>query len=135
MMPDLVFYDGHCGLCHRTVRYALRHDPDGSRFRYAPIGGATFGSTLGHLPAGLLPDSVVVRTAAGDVLARSAAMLHLGRRLGGGWTLVTALAGFLPRRLLDALYDAVARVRHRIFRRPTGTCPTIPPEWRGRFLP
>ena len=39
-MPDLLFYDGTCGLCHRAVTFALARDPDGSRFRFAALQGA-----------------------------------------------------------------------------------------------
>ena len=42
MSPELVFYDGDCGLCHRTVRFLLARDPEGSLFLFAPLFGETF---------------------------------------------------------------------------------------------
>lgn len=131
--PDLLFYDGGCGLCHRTVRFVIRHDRDGSRFRFAPIDGRTFQATFGHPPAGSLPDSVIVRTVQGETLVRSAAILHVGRRLGGRWRALARLVDWLPGRLLDAVYDGVARVRYRIFARPADACPVVPGRLRGRF--
>ena len=43
---DIVFYDGGCALCHHSVRFLVARDRDGSRFRFAPIGGACFRSEL-----------------------------------------------------------------------------------------
>jgi predicted DCC family thiol-disulfide oxidoreductase YuxK len=34
----------------------------------------------------------------------------------------------------DAIYDRIARRRHRLFAAPTEACPLIPPALRSRFL-
>jgi len=134
MTPDLLFYDGGCGLCHRTVVFVLRHDPDGHAFRFAPLGGETFEQSV---PAGQregLPDSIVVCTATGRTLVRSEAVIHIGERLGGGWRFLSRLARLVPRMLRDAAYDGIARIRFRLFARPAGVCPAVPPGLRSRFL-
>lgn len=133
--PDLLFYDGGCGLCHRSVKFVLARDLEGSRFRYAPLGGPTFATTFPPEVARELPDSIVIRTADGRTLVRSAAAIHIGERLGGGWGVLARLGILFPRWLLDAGYDAIARVRLRLFAKPEGSCPMLPPELRGRFLP
>jgi predicted DCC family thiol-disulfide oxidoreductase YuxK len=130
---DLVFYDGDCGFCHRSVRFLLARDPDGSRFRYAPLQGETVGRLLGAAERASLPDSLVVRTAAGELLVRSRALLHVLRRLGGAWALLAGLLWLVPRPLRDATYDAFARVRYRLFVRPTEACPVLSPSLRARF--
>ena len=132
--PDLMFYDGACGLCHRLVRFVLNRDPTG-RFRYAPLGGATFDRLMPSGARDALPDSVVVRTADGRILVRSAAIIQIGKRLGGPWRTLVEAVGLLPHWLLDAGYDAIARIRSRLFARPEGACPLVPPELRGRFFP
>lgn len=132
---DLLFYDGDCGLCHRAVQFAARHDPEGSRFQYAPLGGATFASTLSESARLGLPDSVVIRTSDGRILTRSDAVLHLAERAGGIWKSLGGIAILLPRWLLDAAYDGVARVRKHIFSKPKDACPLLPAELQGRFLP
>lgn len=134
-MPDLLFYDGACGLCHRTVRFVLARDREGTRFRFAPLQGDTFQATFPPADRDRFPDSLVLKTADGRVLTRSAAVLHIGERLGGTWLGLARGFGLLPRWLLDAGYDGVARVRKRLFARPAETCPLLPPELRGRFLP
>lgn len=133
MTQDLMFYDGTCGLCHRAVLFALRRDPEGVRFRFAPIGGTTWRETIeGKFPR--LPDSIVLRTADGRILVRSDAVLWIGERLGGGWRSLARIVGLLPRWLLDAGYDGVARIRKKLFAPPPGACPILPADLRSRFL-
>ena len=133
--PDLLFYDGGCGLCHRTVLFTLRHDREGTRFRYAPLGGDSFATAFTAEQQRELPDSIVIRTADGRTLLRAAAALHIGEQLGGFWRVVARMTGLLPRWLLDWGYDRVARVRKQLFAVPKEACPMLPPELRGRFLP
>jgi predicted DCC family thiol-disulfide oxidoreductase YuxK len=131
---DIIFYDGSCGLCHGTVKFAVRRDRLGL-FRFAPLGGETFLDRVPPARRSGLPDSIVVLTESGGLLTRSAGVLHILRRLGGIWNVLAAGAGVAPRGLRDAVYDFVARIRYRVFRRPQGVCPLLPPDFRGRFLP
>lgn len=130
---DLVFFDGDCGLCHRSVRWIVAHD-DAGRFRYAPLGGETFRELVPPDARAALPDSLVVRSPEGELLVRSDATRRILRRLGGGWAFLARLLGLLPRFLRDAAYDGVARVRSRLFARPSRSCPVASPELRARFL-
>jgi predicted DCC family thiol-disulfide oxidoreductase YuxK len=132
---EYLFYDGHCGLCHRAVKFVLRHDRSGELFRYAPLQGSTF---LARVEAGRragLPDSVVVLTREGELLVRSDAFLHILRRLGGGWRVLAAVLSVVPRGLRDFVYDFVARIRYRVFGRRDDLCPVVPAELRARFDP
>jgi predicted DCC family thiol-disulfide oxidoreductase YuxK len=110
-------------------------DPTGLRFRFAPLGGPTFLAGVGEADRMRLPDSLVVRTEEGRLLTRSAAVVHLLKRLGGLWRVIGTLGGWLPRSLLDWTYDAIARIRHRLFARPDDACPVVPKELRVRFDP
>jgi predicted DCC family thiol-disulfide oxidoreductase YuxK len=82
-----------------------------------------------------LPDSLVVRTAGGALLTRSTGALHALRRLGGGWRALAVFLGIVPRPIRDAAYDFIARVRFRLFAKPSAACPFVPPPLRARFLP
>jgi predicted DCC family thiol-disulfide oxidoreductase YuxK len=130
---DVVFFDGTCGLCHRGVRFFLAEDRAGSSFVFAPIGGARFSATLPDRTG--LPDSAIVRTAAGETLVRSSGMLHLMKRLGGIWRLVAVVGSIVPRLVRDAAYDLVASVRYRVFGRAKEACPLLPPDLGSRFVP
>ncbi|HKV05191.1 MAG TPA: DCC1-like thiol-disulfide oxidoreductase family protein [Candidatus Acidoferrales bacterium] len=132
---ELLFYDGHCALCHRAVRFVLKHDRTGKAFRFAPLQGATF--TL-QVPPGQranLPDSVVVLTRGGKLLVRSNAFLHIFRRLGGGWKILAGVLAVIPRPLRDAVYNFIARIRYRVFGTREEMCPIVPPDLRARFDP
>jgi predicted DCC family thiol-disulfide oxidoreductase YuxK len=130
---DTLFYDGNCGLCHGAVRFALAEDPDGTALRFAPLDSDAFREKVPADVRASLPDSLVVATADGRILTRAAGVLHLGRRLGGMWRALATIAGVVPTRLLDAAYDVVARLRHRLFAKPKDACPLLPPHLRARF--
>jgi predicted DCC family thiol-disulfide oxidoreductase YuxK len=131
---ERLFYDGHCGLCHHAVQFLLAEDHDGSRFRYAPLDSGVFRNTIPEVTRQALPDSVVVWIPEpGTALTRSAAALHAMRRLGGYWRALAAVASLIPGSVLDTAYDAIARVRKRIFASPQEACPLIPRELRSRF--
>jgi predicted DCC family thiol-disulfide oxidoreductase YuxK len=132
--PELLFYDGGCGFCHRSVRFVAAADRLG-RFRFAPLGGETFRRLVPAERVPDLPDSIVLRRADGALLVGSEATLHVLRRLGGGWRPVAALLALVPRPLRDAGYDFVARHRARWFARPPAACPLVPPHLRTRFAP
>lgn len=132
---DIVFYDGECSLCHGFVRFLLARDAAGTRFRYTPLQGVTAKGLLTPAQRERLPDSVVVLTPEGRVLVRSRAAQRALERLGGAWTVPLAISRLVPRAVMDACYDAIARVRKRIFKKPPDACPVVRPEWRSRFLP
>jgi predicted DCC family thiol-disulfide oxidoreductase YuxK len=130
---EMIFYDGHCGFCHRTVRGVLKRDPAGTLFRFAPLQGATFQKLVPVFYRTSLPDTIVLRTSAGELLVRSDAFIHILRRIGGPWMALATTLNFVPRPIRDAAYDLVARVRRGLFARPADTCPVLRPGERARF--
>ena len=119
---------------HRPLRFALRHDRDGSRFLYAPLASEAFKARVSERDGDALPDSVVVLTAAGKLLVRSQATLHILRRSGRFWAAVAAVLRMVPRPLRDWIYDRIAAWRYKIFGRVEQACPLVAPELRERFL-
>ena len=132
---ELLFYDGHCGLCHRAVKFVLKHDRSGNAFRFAPLQGSTFQSRVFPEQRAALPDSIVVLTDVGSLLVRSDAFIHILRRLGGGWRFLAGIVDVIPRSLRDLAYDFIARVRYRVFGKRDDLCPIVPPDLRARFDP
>ncbi len=137
MEPDaeIVFYDGHCGLCDRAVKFVLKHDRSGRAFRFAPLQGTTYASRVSAERRARLPDSIVVLTENGDILTRSDAFVHIFRKLGGGWRALAKALALIPRPLRDLIYDFIARIRYRIFGKRDELCPIMPPELSARFDP
>ncbi|MCG3127112.1 MAG: hypothetical protein CHACPFDD_01970 [Phycisphaerae bacterium] len=127
----ILFYDGDCGLCARSVRWCLRHDRAG-RLRYAPLQGATYAQlATADKPAQL--ESMVVVDAAGMHL-RGDAVLALLAHVGGVWGVLAAVGRVIPRFVRDAAYRFIAARRLRWFGHARD-CPLPRAEWRARFMP
>jgi len=133
--PELLFYDGHCGLCHRAVLFVIKHDPHGMCFRFAPLQGETLRSRLTENQRTKLPDSMIIETQNGALLLRSDAWIHILRCLGGKWKLLATLLSLAPRPARDFFYNRIAALRHKLFRRRDEVCPLVPPELSARFIP
>jgi predicted DCC family thiol-disulfide oxidoreductase YuxK len=127
----IVYYDGLCGLCDRFVQFVLRRDR-AARYRFAPLQGST---AQGRVPATLDPraSETVILEEEDRFRVRSDAALAILSGLGGAWRL-TALLRVIPRPVRDAVYDVVARNRHRWFGR-RAECRVPQPHERDRFLP
>jgi predicted DCC family thiol-disulfide oxidoreductase YuxK len=123
----ILFYDGHCGLCHSAVKFVLAHDVRRS-FQFAPLQGEL---AKARLPPDL-PNTMVVETEEGSLLMRSSAWIYILQRLGGPWKVVANVLAIVPRPVRDAVYRIVASNR-RIFGTPDLTCPVLPAELRSRF--
>ena len=131
--PDVIFYDGECGVCHRFVQFVLERDKK-QRFQFAPLQGKTF-ARIPPLQRASLPDSVVLLTASGKLLDRSNAALYVLSRLSWLWRVMAAVLRALPQALRDRPYDAAARKRQTWAARPASLCPVVPESLRARFLP
>jgi len=130
---EMVFYDGHCGLCHRAVRFILAEDRSGKAFRFAPLDSDAFRAAVPEAKRAGLPDSVIVQTTEGELFVRSSAVIHLMKRLGGIWRLIGTVSSIIPAAVRDRVYDWIAGIRHRLFRAPAAACPIIPKHLRERF--
>ena len=132
---DIVFYDGSCGLCHNAVKFLLTRDIDGSRFLFAPLHGETFNASFADEERKNLPDSIVIVSMDGAVRMRSSAVLYAMKRLGNFWRVLAGIALAIPAPIGDFFYDGIARIRFRLFAKPSSACPLMSSELRKRFLP
>lgn len=109
-------FDGECVLCLAGVRFAARRDP------HARIGYLAMRSPLGRqaaAQAGVDADAPATFLVydRGEAFAKSDAVIRIGERLGGGWSVLAKAARLVPRPLRDAVYGVVARNRYRWFGR------------------
>lgn len=128
----IVFFDGDCAFCNRSVQLLLELDDD-ERLRFAPLQGET--------ARGLLPEEITreatmstmaIWTPDGALRYKSNAVIEILRQIGGPFAL--AIGGYaVPRALRDALYDFVALRRRKIARK--AFCAMPDPGDRDRFLP
>jgi predicted DCC family thiol-disulfide oxidoreductase YuxK len=132
----VVLYDGICGFCNGVVQFLLPRDRR-RRMWFAPLQSDLAAEVLarhGRTPSS--EDTMYLVTGLGRPEERLAwkteAALTLFAALGLPWRLAVALK-ILPRRLRDAGYDALARVRYRWFGKHE-RCVVPPAQWRQRFL-
>src|SRR5262249_20742089 len=109
-------------------------DPDGTAFQFAALDSDAFRAAVGEEQRQSLPDSSVVLTHDGRLLVKSAGVIHILRRLGGGWRLLGEMLRIVPKAILNLGYDTLAAVRYWLFHRPKDACPLMPPDLRRRFL-
>jgi predicted DCC family thiol-disulfide oxidoreductase YuxK len=131
--PRVVFYDGDCGLCARSVRWLSARDRLG-RLHYAPLGGET-ARGVGHeaVMATGGAAGTLVYLADGAVYVRSRAVFALLREVRTAWRFLRVFR-VLPAWLTDLPYRAIARVRYRLFGRAE-TCGMPSATLRARLLP
>ncbi|MDP6943851.1 MAG: DUF393 domain-containing protein, partial [Myxococcota bacterium] len=123
--PPTLFFDGGCGLCHRSVRFFLAEDPAGTALIYAPLSSQRFEALVSAEVRAGLGDSLVLVTVDGAVHNRSTAVIRCLDRLGGGWRVAGWVMRPFPRGLRDRVYDLVASNRHRLFASPESACPIL----------
>ncbi len=127
----ILFYDGECGLCDRTVQWMLKRDLR-HVVDYAPLQGTTYAAIpLPDKPTDL---GTVVFYDRGVLLVRSNAVLGALRCIGGVWGPLAAIALILPRSFRDWMYNFVARRRLRWFG-GKDSCKIPSRADRSRFLP
>lgn len=128
----VVLYDGDCGMCHRSVRFILARERD-AVLKFASLdSGYAVKALAAHGLAAPPPETLVVMD--GDrMLVRSDAALFIAGHMKAPWRWLRIFR-LLPRGLRDAIYDFVARRRHRWFDRPDTACPMPDAAMRERFL-
>ncbi len=135
---NVLFFDGVCGLCNRSVDFVLSRDRRGA-IRVAPLQGETARRAVRDEGRGASSetrsfDTVVWLDSSGREFVRSAAAVRVLWQLGGIWWLIGWLLWLIPRPLRDVGYRIVAANRYRWFGRKE-TCRLPSPAERERFLP
>lgn len=135
---NVVFFDGVCGLCNRSVDFILSRDRRGA-IRFAPLQGDTAKRVLSancRAPSVKTQsfDTIVWLDSASREFVRSAAAVRILWRLSGVWWLIGWLLWLIPRPLRDVGYRLVAANRYRWFGKKE-KCRFPSPAERERFLP
>jgi predicted DCC family thiol-disulfide oxidoreductase YuxK len=131
MSAPILFFDGTCGFCTRSVQWVLRHDRR-TTLRFAPLQGQTYAAL--DLPGKPTDMSSLVLLRDGRLFTRSSATVRMLRLLGGIWPLIGALLWLIPKPLRDWGYRLVARNRYKIAGR-ADACMLPTPDQSARMLP
>lgn len=132
----VVFFDGVCGLCNKSVQFILDNDKNHD-FYFAALQSAFAAHILSAYkvdPSDL--DSVRVlanfKTKNEALYERSDAALFVLRELGG-WRAVFGHLTFIPRFIRDGGYKLIAQLRYKMFGK-YDSCRLPEPATRARFI-
>jgi predicted DCC family thiol-disulfide oxidoreductase YuxK len=120
----IIWFDGTCLLCNRSVQFILRHDPDGF-FRFGLLEDFT-----SDLPA-RLPNSIILEMHQ-QTYTESTAVLNILKHLNTPFRYAYILR-WIPRPVRDFFYRIVAKNRYRWFGKGE-TCLLMQGEYRDRFI-
>jgi predicted DCC family thiol-disulfide oxidoreductase YuxK len=132
----IIFFDGVCGLCNRTVDFVLREDRE-QNFLFSPLQGETFQRISRDYPKQMQVDSIfVLRNIPGEgkeLLQRSDAVLSILDELPR-FRWMARVGHVCPAPIRNLLYRLIAATRYPIWgRRESCRLPTS--EEKTRFLP
>jgi predicted DCC family thiol-disulfide oxidoreductase YuxK len=130
---EILFYDGGCGLCHRVVKFILKHDHR-EYFHFAPMDGTYYQTHFTEDERKALSEKVVLILTDGSLLLGTSAILHIFTKLDQPWPAFAPLLRIIPTPIRDGVYNAVAHIRKKLFAKPPMVCPTADPELEKRFI-
>jgi len=130
-MGWVLFFDGDCAFCSRSVREVAKRDKHGN-VSFAPLQGK-LGTELGFSrhAASKGGTMILLRESDGKVFSRSDSWLELARALGGGWRFLSVFR-WVPRALRDWIYQLVADNRHLLIGKGD-SCSLADPEVSKRL--
>lgn len=125
---SIVFFDGNCGLCSRSINFIIKHDAHG-RFLLCPLQSNT---AKNYLNTGLLNAETVVLLENEKVYTESEAAFRILYKLKTVWKFLLIFRYF-PLSFTNAVYRWVARNRKKWFPDPD-TCQLPSPEVMKRII-
>ena len=131
----IVFFDGVCGLCNRSVDFLLSLDRN-QKLLFAPLQGETARKYLRPEQAEVRPADLrsIVYWEDGRGVRCSTAIVRSLLQIGGIWRLAGYALWIIPRPLRDWGYTVIASNRYRWFGK-SESCRMPAPGERERFLP
>jgi predicted DCC family thiol-disulfide oxidoreductase YuxK len=114
----VLFFDGECGFCKRSVRLVYEYDEKGL-IEFAPLQGvlAEKYELKGYSEKGG-GSMVMLREEDGEVFTKGDALIELGKNLGGVFWVLAFGFSIFPKLLRNGLYDLVAKNRYKL----AGSC-------------
>ena len=121
MEQTILYYDGLCVLCNKSIRFIINRDRK-NQFKIGLINSFESDDTQ---------DSVVLLHK-GIKYNYSNAIIKSLILLGGIYKLAVLLFIF-PKKLRDFVYKIIAKNRYKWFGKHN-TCPTLPDKWKERLI-
>ncbi|HEY4551784.1 MAG TPA: thiol-disulfide oxidoreductase DCC family protein [Bacillaceae bacterium] len=129
-MDRIVFFDGECNFCDKSVQFIIKRDPKGY-FKFAPLQSETGQSLLKPCSIPESMDSFILMEDH-TCYFKSTAALKICKNLRGLWKLFYILM-IIPVPIRDYFYGILAKNRYKWFGKKE-SCMLPTPEQRERFL-
>lgn len=126
----ILFFDGNCGLCNRSVKFVLRKEKNNSLF-FSPLQSEFAKKILKEKNVTENLDTMVLLEN-GKIYLRSSAALRLTKYMKGLWPLLMIFIP-VPSFIRNAVYNYVAKNRITWFGM-ADYCDMMTPELKKRFL-
>ena len=128
----VVYFDGVCNLCDRSVKFIIRNDKK-QQFLFAPVqsvAGSIVLNNLGYETKNE-PNSVILEYK-GKYYFRSGGALNILRLLGSIWSLAYVFI-IVPAFIRDIVYNIISKNRYNWFGK-SEACMIPTPALKARFL-
>lgn len=125
----IIYFDGYCGLCHKSVQFVLKNDKKSIIF-FSPLSSAFSKKDL--INTDQADDTFYIKSN-GQLYQKSEAWIVTLNLLGGFWKIVAIAAKQLPSEFLNNCYDFIAKHRKKIFG-SKDNCDLLSREQKDRFI-
>lgn len=125
-----MLFDGECTFCAFWVKYILKKDKK-DQFIFTSLQSNTGKQLLQEYKVPESVDSVVL-ISKGKAFIKSNAVFEI-QRLLGGWRKIFLVFKVFPRFIRDIIYDLVAKMRYKLFKRKTCELP-IDVNFKSKFI-
>lgn len=126
----ILFFDGNCGLCNRSVKFVLKKEKDRELF-FSPLQSEFAKKILKQFNLEGTADSMVLLEN-GKIYLRSSAALRVTKYLKGLWPGMMAFI-VVPPFIRNAVYNYISKNRITWFGM-ADYCEMMTPELKKRFL-
>ena len=129
LKQKIIFYDGDCGFCNRSVQFALDHERD-NELHFCALQSNTAKDFFEQLNLNS-PDLSTFYFWDGKVMSsKSSGALRLLKEMRFPWNLLHIFK-IVPKLIRDKVYDYIAKRRHRI---SNGYCNIPSVHQKKRFI-
>lgn len=126
----VLFYDGTCGFCQRSVQFVLNHEKDAS-ILFTPL-QSEFAQNIICQNKKLKQVDSIIFMKGNDIYIESDAAIALSAYMKIPYR-YGKLVHYIPKFFRDSVYKWIARNRHR-FIKSSEACLLPSPEQRKRFI-
>jgi len=130
-MGPIVFFDGVCNLCNRSIDFILKRDSK-KYFRFVSLQSKVANDLLEMEGVDKQNLGTIILLKSGKTFYRSDAILEILRQLKAPWPLLYVFK-IVPRFVRDGLYNLVSKNRYQWFGK-RNTCRIPSSKERAQFL-